>query len=415
MASLQSISKLRSLGMGLLVGLLVVSQGCRSRTPPSGPPVTSTRSSDSSDTQQSRLLQESWDSYRKRFIQGDGRVIDWEGKERSTSEGQAYALWRAVFMDDRDTFDRVLGWAESNLQRKDPSGKPTDSLWAWKWGKSTTGQWIQLDQNFASDADIDACFALILASQRWNRPDYLALARTKLKDIWVLSTVTSGSTIHLLPGPKIAFQKDNLVTFNPSYAAPYAFRLFAQVDGDRDWMALVNSSYDLLNQSSRLSQVGLPSDWVNFDLKTGQYSALPSGSPIQTQYSFDATRIWWRVALDAEIFNESRARTYLETYLKPLQSQWRRDRKIPAQIDLQGNPMVNYEATSQYGMLYAAFRVTDPTIAREIYEQKLLPNYRAGFWDDDKAYYTQNLAWFGIHPPHDLAAALQPHFPPAPK
>ena len=47
-------------------------------------------------------LKESWEAYRKRFIQGDGRIIDWEAEEKSTSEGQAYAMFRAVFADDRD-------------------------------------------------------------------------------------------------------------------------------------------------------------------------------------------------------------------------------------------------------------------------------------------------------------------------
>ena len=180
-------------------------------------------------------------------------------------------------------------------------------------------------------------------------------------------------------------------------------------------MALVDSSYLVLENSASLSSVGLPSDWVNFDLKTGKYSALESGSPLKTQYGFDATRVWWRIALDGAIFNESRSKTYLQTHLKPLQNSWRKDRKILAQIDLQGNPMVNYEATSQYGMFYSALRQVDPNMAAEVYQQKIKPTYRSGFWDNDKAYYTQNLAWFGLLDPHDIAQAMKSQFPPTPK
>ena len=399
----------------LVVGLSVLSSALSScqwrRSRPSPPPITDRTTAPEATIS----LKESWDAYRKRFIQGDGRIIDWEAEEKSTSEGQAYAMFRAVFADDRDSFDRTLKWSESNLQRRDAQGKPIDSLWAWKWGKNASNQWVQLDPNFASDADIDACFALILASDRWNRPDYLALAKTKLKDLWDHSTVTRGDQTYLLPGPKIAFQQGDRVTFNPSYLAPYAFRLFAQVDPGRDWMALVDSSYAVLENSASLSSVGLPSDWVNFDLKTGQYSALESGSPLKTQYGFDATRVWWRIALDGAIFNEARSMKYLQTHLKPLQDSWRKDRKILAQIDLQGNPMVNYEATSQYGMLYSALRQVDPSMAAEIYQQKIRPTYRSGFWDNDKAYYTQNLAWFGLLDPHDIAQAMKGQFPPTPK
>ena len=80
------------------------------------------------------LLIESWDSYRRRFIQRDGRVIDYEASDRSTSEGQAYAMLRAVLIDDSATFALTLNWGENNLQRLE-NGKPIDNLWAWKWGR----------------------------------------------------------------------------------------------------------------------------------------------------------------------------------------------------------------------------------------------------------------------------------------
>jgi endoglucanase len=397
---------------GLLLSILLLLSGLTAcnwnRSRQSTPPVATTTVS---APDSSRIIQESWTAYRSRFIQGDGRVIDWEAEEKSTSEGQAYALWRAVSMDDADTFEKSLRWAESNLQRKDAQGKPTDSLWAWKWGKNPSGQWIQLDPNFASDADIDACFALILASKKWNRSDYLVLAKTKLKDLWNYSTVEVKSKRYLLPGPAIAFRKGNLLTLNPSYLAPYAFRLFAQVDGDRDWMSLVDSSYEILEQSATLSQVGLPSDWVNFDSDSGKYSALQSGSPLSSHYGFDASRVWWRVALDAALFNETRALTYLRTHLKDIEQRWQNKRKIPAQIDLSGQPKVDYDSTSQYGMLYLAFAQLGSPIAQEIYQQKLMPSYRSGFWDNDRAYYTQNLAWFGIAPVQDLSSAMAGFFP----
>ncbi|MEB3295289.1 MAG: glycosyl hydrolase family 8, partial [Synechococcales bacterium] len=355
------------------------------------------------------LLQESWDAYRKRFIQGDGRVIDWEDRDKSTSEGQAYAMLRAVFANDRDSFDRTLNWAESNLLRKDASGQVRDSLWAWKWGKDPKGQWIQLDPNFASDADIDACYALILAAQRWNHSAYLDLAKTKLKDLWQGSTIAVRGQRLLLPGPEVAFRKGNLIKLNPSYFAPYAFRLFAQVDSERDWLALVDSSYNVLQQSAALSKVGLPSDWIGFDRQTGTYQPLTE--PVVSLYSFDATRVWWRVALDAELYQEPRAEQYLRQSLRHLQALWRSQRQIPARIDLQGQATVNYDATSQYAMLYPALKLIDPELGREIYQQKLLSRYRGGFWDNENAYYTQNLAWFGLLPTQVVAQALQGQFP----
>jgi len=361
------------------------------------------------------LLEESWAVYREEFIQEDGRVIDYEAQDRSISEGQAYAMLRAVLMGDERTFVLTLDWAEKNLQRLDADGKRIDNLWAWKWGKKADGQWEPIDFNFASDADIDAATALIWAYRRWNKSEYLDLALIKLKDIWQYSTVMVGSngkvkeddskgllnwgTRYLLPGPVEAFvPSSSTIHLNPSYFAPYAFRLFAQVDSNHDWLSLVKSSYEVLQKSTQASTVGLPSDWIALETKTGKLKSLPPDSPIKSVYSFDAYRVWWRIAWDAAWFDAPEAQRYLSTATKHLQQQWDTSSFIPARINLQGQATVEYDATSQYAMLYPALRLIKPDTAEQMLQQKILPQYNQGVWDDKSAYYTQNLAWLGIMP-----------------
>jgi endoglucanase len=354
-----------------------------------------------------QLLEESWDTYRKQFIQEDGRVIDFEASDRSISEGQAYAMLRAVIINDPTTFDLTLNWAEENLKRE-VNGKRTDQLWAWKWGRNSDGTWGTIDSNFASDADIDAVTALILAARRWNRPDYLELARVKLKDLWTLSTaIGPGGKRYLLPGPKTAFVTPaSTLHLNPSYFAPYAFRMFAQIDSEHNWLSLVETSYQALEESAKLSAVGLPSDWVALDTKTGKYQPLPETHPLRTLYSFDAYRVWWRVALDAAWFNSPEAKRYLQRYTKHLRALWRQKSRLPARIDLQGKALVDYDATSQYAMLYTAMRLIDPQVADQMLQVKLLPRYKQGIWDDESAYYTQNLAWLGLVSPEVISPEL---------
>ncbi|KAB1990373.1 glycosyl hydrolase family 8, partial [Haemophilus parainfluenzae] len=89
-----------------------------------------------------------------------------EDQDRTVSEGQAYAMLRAVVINDPDTFARTLAWADANLARQDKNGDLSDQLWAWKWGKRADQSWGIQDANFATDADIDAATALILAYQR---------------------------------------------------------------------------------------------------------------------------------------------------------------------------------------------------------------------------------------------------------
>ncbi|MEM9264375.1 MAG: glycosyl hydrolase family 8 [Cyanobacteria bacterium P01_F01_bin.13] len=358
------------------------------------------------------FFETTWQRYRDRFIQTDGRVIDWENDDqRTTSEGQAYAMLRAVLIDDAESFERVLNWGENNLARYDDDGVLLDHLWAWKWGPDAAPgeakKWGILDANFATDADIDAATALIMAARRWKKPAYLTLAKIKLKDIWEFSTVDISLTDdlsgrYLLPGPLDAFHTTSDTWYlNPSYVAPYAFRLFAQVDRDRkrDWLELVHTGYRMLEGSSQISELGLPSDWVLLHSEAPHYRALPATAPLKSLYGFDAYRVWWRIALDLSWFESAPAGHYLSDHLTVLLEQWQQSQQLPAQIDLAGQAMVDYDATSQYAMVYQAARHLNPELAESIRANKLTLSDSNDFWDGDSAYYTQNLAWLGLYPP----------------
>jgi endoglucanase len=348
----------------------------------------------------SQTLVESWKAYRSRFIQADGRVIDREAQDRTVSEGQAYAMLRAVAINDPDTFQRTYTWANNNLARQDETGQLTDRLWTWKWGQRTDGTWGIQDSNFATDADIDAATALILAAQRWHCPQYLDEARALLADIWEHGTVVlPDGRRQLLPGPAEAFfaEPDRLI-LNPSYFAPASLRLFAEVDPDRDWASLIDSGYAMLDDLASLSSTGLPPDWVAYNPTTATYHQLELDFPLQSRYSFDAIRVWWRISQAAAWFDDRRAQSYLKARTPVLISLWQQDGRLPARLTLDGGAQSSYEATAHYAMLYLALQRVDPATAEDLYRQKLQPAYRNGFWDSDVAYYTQNLAWFGLLP-----------------
>jgi endo-1,4-beta-D-glucanase Y len=345
-------------------------------------------------------LLESWQAYRTRFIQPDGRVIDREDSDRTVSEGQAYAMLRAVNINDPDTFQRTYTWAQNNLARVDEDGQPTDLLWAWKWGQRPDGTWGSLDANFATDADIDAATALILAADRWHCPQYLNDARALLADIWDYGTLElPDGTRQLIPGPAAAFRlEQGQIILNPSYFAPASFRLFAEVDPDRDWQSLIDSGYAMLDDLSTFSTTGLPPDWVTYNPSLDAYGQMPLDYPLQSRYSFDAFRVWWRVGQDAVWFDEPQAQAYLENRLPELIDRWQQQGRLPARLTLDGGAESSYEATAHYAMLYPALLQVDSAIAADIWRQKLDPAYSDGFWDSDTAYYTQNLAWFGLLP-----------------
>jgi endoglucanase len=325
------------------------------------------------------ILQESWNAYTQRFIQPDGRVIDHSADGISTSEGQAYAMLRAVWIGDRARFDQTFQWARNNLN----SGIRKDNLWAWKWGKDPSGKWGVLDKAFASDADQDAALALILASRVWKDEKYADGARAILRDLWTLSTIQAGGHRFLLAGDTLC--KDTICRINPSYYAPYAYRVFAEFDRSADWASLVDSSYRLLTTVSELSATRLPADWVQLSTVTGE---IFGSSDKDRSFSYDAFRVYWRIELDREIFQEPRAAQYLGESLKWIVSEWKKNHTLPAVISAEGKALVDYESIDMLSTLMCATH-------DEWMYRKLQSVYSQGIWGDGDRYYLQNWAWFG--------------------
>src|SRR5882762_6070960 len=79
------------------------------------------------------LLSSSWDNYKTQFILSNGRSIDPSAQNITTSEAQGYAMLRAVWVDDKPTFDRVYGFTINNMKR------PQDNLFGWRYGQLSTG------------------------------------------------------------------------------------------------------------------------------------------------------------------------------------------------------------------------------------------------------------------------------------
>jgi cellulose synthase (UDP-forming) len=172
-----------------------------------------------------------WSLYRYTHVQG-GRVVALDEGGITTSEGQAYAMLRAVWANDRPAFEEVWRWTRQNLQVRG------DRLLAWRWKDRV------LDRNAATDADQDAALALVLASRRFGEKRFLEDARALLSDIWEREVITAGGRPLATAGNWAPAEK--FPTIHVAYLAPYAYEVFAQVDPSHPWKELVRSSYEVL-------------------------------------------------------------------------------------------------------------------------------------------------------------------------
>lgn len=341
-----------------------------------------------------QILDQSWRAYKDRFMQFDGRVFDPDAGSITTSEGQSYALLRAAWQDDKAAFATIWKWTADNL------GYRANGCFAWKWGQRCDKSWGIIDPTWASDADQDIALALIIAASRFKNPEYMQEAKAVLAKIWEQEVVAYGGKPYLLPAP---WAKDMACPrLNPSYMAPYAYRIFARVDAGHDWQGLVETAYDVVEKASRASRLGLPPDWCYLDPATlavtvQQHDAL-------CDYSYDAMRTPWRIFMDWQWNHEARAKSYLES-LSFLPDSWLEARTLRAAYSPAGVMRSFDEPLAGFACVLPLFALTAPDLARQMLQERITPRFYDGLWHPDKDYYGQNWAWFGIAAANNLLPA----------
>src|SRR5690606_3358297 len=121
-----------------------------------------------------------------------------------------------------------------------------------------------------------------------------------------LTTEEVNGKRYALPGLWATSQTD--IVLNPSYFMPYSWRIFAAADPEHDWESLIDPAYEVLRESSRIplngkDGIGLPPNWVMLRKQDGQLIG-PTQPGLTAQYSYDAMRVPWRVAVDYHWFGD---------------------------------------------------------------------------------------------------------------
>ncbi|MDB5225203.1 MAG: hypothetical protein JWL87_155 [Candidatus Adlerbacteria bacterium] len=361
-----------------------------------------------------QILGATWGHYKEEYLEpGTNRTLDKQRENVTTSEGQSYTMLRAVWQGDKETFDASWTWTKDNLLHDD------DWLFAWIFGKRSDGSYGVLAErggnSTASDADQDIALALIFAYARWQDPAYIGEARRILDDIWEKEVIMIQGKPYLAANDLEKFSSSETAIINPSYLAPYAYRIFAVVDSNHAWEGLIDTSYDVIGRSIELplgapESAGLAPDWVRINKATGELT--PTGGDLTTNFGYDALRMPWRLALDYQWNKEERARETLSR-MSFLSRQWKERGTLSTTYSHDGTVLGDYETPAFYGGVIGYFIVADKAAARNVYEQKLgsLYNPDTNDWKQRLSYYDDNWAWFGIGLYHNLLPNLSDNLP----
>jgi endoglucanase len=236
-----------------------------------------------------------WEAYASAFLDGQGRVIDRQGNDRTTSEGQSYGLFFALVDNDRERFDRLLHWTTDNLAGGDLGAR----LPGWLWGKSSSGQWTMLDRHSAADADLWIAYTLCEAGRLWHEPKYLDLGHRLLALIAAQEVAElPGFGAMLLPANVGFHPSPDTWVLNPSYLPLPILTGLGNVDPKGPWRAIAGSVPTLLEKSARR---GFAMDWLRYRAKDGFQPASKPDSKEPAGGSYDAIRVYlWAGLTHAE-------------------------------------------------------------------------------------------------------------------
>lgn len=203
--------------------------------------------------------------------------FDTPNESQTVSEGIGYGLLLAVGWSDRALFDGIKSYYQSILK--------TNGLMPWKLDGCNRSA---IDAGAASDGDLDAAMALLMAECTWpSSSDYGALAFNAINALRQYVVKTDGSRLLLIAGDSWSSNE----CANPSYFAPGYYRAFvaAGVPNANDWAKLADDSYYYLSKAANPS-TGLVSEWVKGDSLGCSYSP--------GDYGYNAARTPWRVVTD---------------------------------------------------------------------------------------------------------------------
>jgi endo-1,4-beta-D-glucanase Y len=270
-------------------------------------------------------------------------------KDSTVSEGIAYGMLVAVYMDDQALFDDLWQYEQQFLD-----GKTGLMNWYIKADGSGPGNG---GSGPATDADEDMAFALVMADKQWGGQGklgkkYIDLAKDTMIKVWNNEIYDYK---YLRPGPW-----GDASTINLSYFAPAYYKLFAKIDNtepSRNWLAMTDTMYTVLNASLNSANGntdnGLVPAWCDSGGKPNGGAFGSTGGPSPTNYQYDSCRTPFRIGLDYCWNNEPRAQAYVAKTSKFFAGIGAKS--MVDGYDLNGNPHAQYQTGANAQVQSASF------------------------------------------------------------
>jgi endo-1,4-beta-D-glucanase Y len=209
------------------------------------------------------------------------------------SESQGYGMVITAIMGDKSNFDALYKYYLAHPSQNNKN------MMAWKQKKSN-GKMVDTEgADSATDGDLDAAYALLLADKQWGSSgtyNYLNGAKNIINAL--ASSTVDGSDYRLLCGDwaKGGADTSSMLTRSSDFMLDY-FRVFAKYNSV---FANVKSRCEAIIKSQYANGSGstglMPDFWLK---KSGSYTPAPKNAlegENDGNYSYNACRVPWRFA-----------------------------------------------------------------------------------------------------------------------
>ena len=215
---------------------------------------------------------------------GNYARVKFDDPSYTVSEGIGYGMLIMVYMDNatnltQPKFDKLWAYYKANMN--------TNKLMNWKiqgYNNSCSGD----NCNGATDGDLDAALALVMAYKQWGNASYLSDAQAMASAIYGHEVDASKL---LKPGDAWNDVK------NPSYFSAAALAAFKNVSTS-DWSSVLSANYAMVKANTNATS-GLVTNWCT----------ASGGEARDAAFGYDAVRTPWRMAIAYAWYGHSDAKT----------------------------------------------------------------------------------------------------------
>jgi len=236
--------------------------------------------------------------WKSKFVQnvGDCAYVKFtdKGNDVTVSEGIAYGMLLSAYAADQDLFKRLSSFFHTNKKgvgvlpwQLQVNGSCQASI------HSETGS-----EGAATDADLDAAIAYLVAAEQWDNSEYYSRAVALIQSIRASEMWENGGNVYTMNGDTWGEKGHQL--FNPSYQSPAYYRVYAEHDNADFWNKAITTSEMVLKNNANPS-TGLTGNWCNIDGTQSLADKTPN------EYGMDACRVPWRMATDVVWYGEETA------------------------------------------------------------------------------------------------------------